>query len=172
MIREVESHEFWLPDLDDPRKSSGVYRVTLGELIDATQRKTFTPHEGNPECRNKSGSIGFMNVKIEDELVPKVGAKPFPNPSRRSYLAGLYDGEDYEFIRALVINDIAIEPPYRKQGYATHLKKRAEELAREWGLTAVVSPYLQSPRMRRISKKLGYTLYDRENKAVKRLNCR
>lgn len=160
---EVPVHEFYLRD-------SKVYRVALGDLIPAAKRKTFRPLDPwNPERRNQTGSIGFMDVKVEDQLVPKVGAKPRPNPSRRMHSAGLYSLDDCEYTKALVINDIAIEPTHRKQGYATRLKQRAEELAREWELEAVVSPYLQSARMKRISKRLGYILYDGGRKAIKRL---
>lgn len=168
MVLEVESHEFWLPYPDDPRKSSGVYRVALGNLIAATQRVTFTPPEGDPACYDNSGSIGFMDVNIGDEFVPKVGARRLP---RRSSFADLYAEEDCEFVRALVINDIAIEPPYRRQGYATYLKMRAEELAREWGLKIVVSPFLQSPFTKRVSKRMGYRFYGNGNQAVKRLTA-
>lgn len=160
---EIPVHEFYLKD-------SKVYRVALGDLIPAAERTTFRPRdEWNPERRNQTGSIGFMDVIIDDQQVPKIGTKPFPNPTRKRHSSGIYAGEDYETIRALIINDIAIEHDYRKQGYATLLKQRAEELAREWGLEAVVSPFLWSPRMRRISRKLGYTLYEGERKAVKRL---
>jgi len=152
------------------KEDSEVYRVALGDLIPSAERKTFPPPEGSPERRNKTGKIGFMDVIKQEEVVLKKDAKSFPNPISTQSLSGIYRDQDYERITALVIFDIGIEEPYRNNGYATYLKLRAEELAQEWGLGAVVSAYLQSPRMRRISRRLGYTLYDGGRKAFKRLN--
>lgn len=165
------SPEFWYYPFQG--KSNEVYRVALGELIDATDRETFRPDAMMGRDRHtKSGSIGFMDVVVRDQFVPREGARPMPNPHRSPYLRFQYASQDCEIVRALTIFDIGIEPQYRRQGYATLLKKRAEELAVEWGLEVVVSETINNPIIRGLNRKLGYTLYDRGMKAVKRLKSK
>lgn len=157
-------HEFWLQDFPRQGDNHEVYRVALGGLMPATERVTFKPGEKSPDLHNQSGSIGFMDVAVRNQYVPKEGAKPVPN------FGDQYT--DNEVIRALTILDIAIEPPFRERGYARLLQQRAEELALEWELNTVVSEMLLNPIMRGLTYRLGYMLYDGGMKAVKRLKTR
>ena len=159
--------EFWLKAGReeygwDPAKTLPIYRVALGELIDATQRETFPPPKGShvPDFWNKSGSIGFMDLTVKDELVPKDDATPYKDQE--------YLNADCENVRALVISKIGIETGYQRRGYARLLKQRAEEIATEWGLEVIVSEQIDNPIMREFNIRLGYTLFDRV-KAVKRI---
>lgn len=138
--------------------------LALGELIDATQRETFPPNpdaEYEPDMWNKSGSIGFMDIRRKIQSVPKEGAKPHPNEEHQ------YD--DHEEIEALTINKIGIEPEYQGKGHARFLKQRVEEIALEWGLDTIVSDMIINPLMRDYNARLGYILYDGGRMAVKRL---
>lgn len=103
-----------------------------------------------------------MDVTVRDEYVPKEGAVPFPN------LDHMY--VDCESIKALVVLTVGIEPEYRGKGFARMLKQRAEDLAVEWGLTAVVASMIENPIMRELNTKMGYALYERGTYAVKRLS--
>ena len=167
----VPIHEFWLKNFSDKfqipydKNKSNIYRVALGDLIDATERKVYPPNrdsEGTSalDLWNKSGSIGFMDLTIRKEFVPKEGTKPY---KRQEYLDA-----DCENVNALIISKIGIEPEYTRKGYARLLKQRAEEIAREWGLVAIVSDQIDNPVMRDFNARLGYTLYD-PLKAVKRI---
>lgn len=172
----MEVHEFWLKAHrgiygQDPNKTLPIYRVALGQLIDATQRKTFSPYPGSNDHNlwNKSGSIGFMDLTRRVLEVPNEGAHPLSNPSRSRYLEYLYSWRDLEKRDALIIEMIGIEPKYRRQGYARFLKRRVEEIALEWGLDTVVSILIQNVKMRKFNIELGYRLFDNGVRAVKRL---
>src|SRR3989344_3617683 len=144
---ELERHEFWIkkyPDEYQDPETTGFYRVALGELIDASQRQTYGPPEGShsPDFWNKSGSIGFMDVTVRKEFVPKVDAKPY-SEDRHDYL--MRDCEEKE---VLVIATVGIEPEHRGKGFARLLKQRAEEIASEWGLDTIVADMIENPIMR------------------------
>lgn len=155
---EVEVHEFWMKGYPRRWDDNVVYRVALGELIDAPERKTYKPQEdsNSGEWGNKTGSIGFMDVMVKEELVPKEGMDDFDC--------------DYENVRALTILTVGIEPEHMQKGYARFLKKRAEEIAKEWNLYIVVSDMIENPIMRDFDARLGYQLYNDGFCAIKRLN--
>src|SRR3989344_3549146 len=171
---QPQMHEFWLkkypdsPD-NDPTETTGIYRIALGELIHAKDRLTYPPREGSPseDHWNQSGSIGFLDIAVREESVPKESATPYPNPSRISSLEHQYT--DFERRRALVSLVVGIEPPFRRRGYATLLKQRGEEIAQEWGMDTIVISMIENPITRALNTKLGYTLYEGGRYAVKRL---
>jgi len=172
----IERHEFWLTDyLIRGRDNifSPVYRVVLGELINAEDRKTFRPHEKSHDRGTKSGSIGFMDLTTIEELVPKECARLYPNPYENPDFEHRYLDEDHECARALTILTIGIEPEYRGRNYASYarlLKQRAEELALEWGLDTIVVDRIENPKIEKAIVRLGYTLYNYDaRRAVKRL---
>ncbi|MBI3027069.1 GNAT family N-acetyltransferase [Candidatus Woesearchaeota archaeon] len=80
-----------------------------------------------------------------------------------------YRWRDLEERQTLTVERIGIEPAYRRQGHARFLKKKAEEIALEFGLDTVVAEMIENPIMKELNVKLGYTLYDRGHRAVKRL---
>ncbi len=164
-------HEFWLkkyPD-SDPSEHIGIYRVALGSLIDATQRRTYKPPRDskNPNLWNKSGSIGFMDLSIKDTSVPKEGAEPIPNPENLYFLS--YQYAEFEKVRALVVHVIGIEPEHRRRGHARFLLDRAEEIAAEQELNVIALGNIENPIMGDFSASLGYTLFNCGREAVKRL---
>jgi hypothetical protein len=79
-------HEFWLPDYPISCRSRDVYRVILGDVIRATDRKTFKPGWKGPDIHTDSGSIGFMDLTAREQLVPKENALPYPNPNNSPFL--------------------------------------------------------------------------------------
>ncbi|MBI3027068.1 hypothetical protein HYY70_03055 [Candidatus Woesearchaeota archaeon] len=88
----MDVHEFWLKAGREgygwnPKKTLPIYRVALGELIDATKRSMFLPppNSHDPDFWNKSGSIGFMDLTVKTREVPKEGAQPIPNPDQNPY---------------------------------------------------------------------------------------
>lgn len=159
-----------IPPDSTPHEVLDTYRVALGELMDAKDRETYRPRDGSksPDFWNKSGSVGFMDITVRNEFVPKVDAEPFPNPDQNPYFDHIYT--DCETTRALVILTVGIEPQYRGNGYARLLKQRAEEIAFEWGLQAIVACMIENPIMKALNTKMGYTLYERGSYAVKRLS--
>lgn len=168
---QIQKHEFWLKKFPDKfgvapiENRTNIYRVALGELMDASQREVYRPNKNSEglaalDFWNKSGSIGFMDLTIRDEFVPKECAIPYKDQE--------YLDADCENVRALIISRIGIEPQYQRMGHARLLKQRAEEIAAEWGLDAIVSEQIDNPIMREFNKRLGYTLYDAV-KAVKRI---
>lgn len=161
--------EFFLQNFPRQGDNHTVYRVCLGDIIPATERVTFTPGEKSPDLRNNTGSIGYMDVVIKEQSVPKIDAKPMPNPRRSRYLVYEYAASEFEIVQALTIYDIAIEPPFRRKDYSRLLQEKAEELALEWGLNIVVSEQILNPIMRRLSYRMGYTLYGNGKQGVKRL---
>lgn len=181
MIKEEQPkcHEFWLkkyPDSLDgnPSEQLNIYRVALGELVEARGRQTFCPPEGShsPDFCNKSGSLGFMDITVRDETVPKEGATPYPNPNQNPYLEYEYPWDECEIRKALVVLTVGIEPDHRRNGFARLLKQKAEEIAYAWGLDTIVANMIESPIMRELNTKLGYILYDRGMSAVKRLQIK
>lgn len=173
----MEFHEFWLKAGREehgwnPKETLPIYRVALGELIDATQRKTYPPVEGSkdPNFWNKSGSIGFMDLRVKTQLVPRDGARPYPNPSQNPFLEHEFLMEDYEERETLTIEVMGVEPENRGQSYARFLKKRAEEIALEWGLDIIVAEMIDNRKIRNIARRYGFQLYDGGSNAVKRLN--
>lgn len=107
---QPEFHEFWLkmyPDSPDgdPNERLDCYRVALGELIEARNRQTYRPPDGShsPDFWNKSGSVGFTDITVRDELIPKEGAIPYPNPYQSFSSDHVYLPEQCETARALVI---------------------------------------------------------------------
>lgn len=163
--KEPAKHEFWLkkypPTFNDP-EATGTFRVALGELMDGVHRQVYKTAFG-PDLWNQTGSIGFMDVRLSTVGIPKLGAKLY-NGSEYEY-----DWGDYESVDALVVETIGIEPEYRLRGYARLLKLRAEELAKGWCLNFVVSTSLYNPIMMDLSEKLGYVLFERGRRGVKRL---
>ncbi len=172
----VPVHEFYLQKfsddfcrrLDYENENLEIYRVALGDLIPARERETYPPSYGSksPDLWNPSGSVGFMDLKIDKKRVPKIGAHPLAN------FDYLYASTDCEVVTALIIQTIGIEPAYRRMGYGTFLKRRAEEIALKWGLDILVADTVENPIMRRLNEALGYILYDEGMYAVKRLNGR
>lgn len=173
---QPKKHEFWLkmyPDSPDNYRpeSTGRFRIALGELIEARDRKTFPPMPdgpSNPDLWNKSGQIGFLGLTIANKSVPKADALPVANPSGTPILQYLYT--DHEKRRVVEVLDVGIEPEYRRKGYGTLLMQRVEEIALEHGIDTIVTSEIQSGPMRDLNIKLGYTLFDGGRFAVKRLN--
>ncbi len=165
---QPQCHEFWLrkyPEEYGGSENIGIFRVAIGDLIDAFQRETYKPPEGShsPDFWNKSGSIGFMDFSIEKQLVPKVGANPYPDSNHE------YSYEDCEEIEALKLQTIGIEPEYRRKGYARLLTQRLVEIASERGLVAIVADMIENPAMREWAIKLGCVPYDGGMRAVIRI---
>lgn len=168
MLNE-QIHEFWLEDYPVPGKNDEFYRVALGELINAVDRLTYKASWG-PDCHTQSGSVGFMDLTIRDQKVPKQGAVPYPNPDHNFYMQHQYPWGEYEVKKALTILCIGIEPHHRgKIDNVRVLYQRAEQLALEWGLDIIVAEMIESRGVRKILPRLGYTLFDRGVNAVKRL---
>ncbi len=163
-------HEFWLKAHDEefglPEKENrnGWYRIALGDLIPASKKTTFPPVEGSRsfDLWNESGSIGFTDVTVRNERIPKIDAVP--------YVDHEYLSEHLEEARVLVLSVIGIEPQYRQLRYARLLYEQTERVAKEWGLHIIVADNIQNPRLPKIlSERLGYTLYYRGMQAIKRL---
>jgi len=158
---ELEVHEFYLKSeygMEENKRITRIYRVALGQLIEARERETFntTKNPRHYDNWNQSGSIGYMDVEVSEQKIPKEGhEKDYPL--------------DCEKRLSLEIRDIAIEPQYRRKGYAKFLKQKAEELALKWGLDVIVSPWVTNPIIKELNVKLGYKMYDKERKFVKRL---
>lgn len=141
-MTNIETHEFYLKDLNSDGKP--IYRVALGNLINAKERKTFPPIFRDQEVNDKSGSIGFMDVTIDKH--------PLPLET---------DSDMYELTKALTILTIGIEPDYRGNGYAKMLQERAEELAIDWGLDVVLIEIITSGKIWKLTEKMGYHIvYD------------
>ena len=121
----VPVHEFFLGDSTYVGSLSfgPLYRVALGDLIDSTERHTFPfqPHPELPHWGKKTGTIGFMDLRKNAKYIP------------------LVRNEDSNELnqKVLCVEQVGIEPQYRRQGHAVFLVKRAEDLAREWGLNIV-----------------------------------
>ena len=167
MNREAEPirREFWLQKY---RRGYGfnedlpIYRVALGNLIDATARETFPvgypmslPPQLAHELWSKSGSIGFMDVTNKEVSIPKEDAIPQSSPVYED----IYDPHNCERRRALVIQKIGIELEYQERGYARLLVQRAADLARGWGIDTIVFEQIQNKKVRRWVTRLGGTLY-------------
>ncbi|MBI2107021.1 hypothetical protein HYT57_03480 [Candidatus Woesearchaeota archaeon] len=171
----MEVHEFWLKKHSEDSGFSpeenrcDTYRVALGELIDSTQRKILPPKRSyseapNPDRWNKSGSIGFMDLRVIPQTIPKENANP---------LSGCdFKERDYEE-KKVIIDLVGIEPRHNSLGYLRFLKNRAEEIALEWGLEAVVFVITENLKLRDLMRnhgtRLGYTSYAHGYRAVKRL---
>jgi len=171
----METHEFWLKKYPEKynygtpfsEETLPIYRVALGELIDATQRKTYPldllSSLDNPNFWNKSGSIGFMDLTKRKHSIPIEGARQFLD-MEYDFLA-----VHCEEVETLTIAMIGIEEAHRRKGHARFLKKRAEEIASEWGLDFIVAEMIQNDIMRAYNARLGYQLFDNGSTAVKRL---
>src|SRR3989344_6554604 len=165
----MEVHEFWLNKYSKVCFKSDetlpIYGVALGSLINATDRKTYPPipYSSSPDFWNKSGSIGFMDLKVYDVIVPIDGARPLRGV-KFEFLP-----TDYEEKKALVIEMIGIEPDHMRKGYTRFLKWMAEEIAVEWGLDTVGSILIRNSLMKDFNVRLGYQLFNRGSRAVKRL---
>lgn len=166
--KQPQRHEFWLPDLILGDRDK-IYRIALGKLINASERETFKPGGKDFNFSTKSGSIGFIDVVIRQERIPKEDALPYPNPNGIRSLEHVYSASDYETKKTIVILTIGIEPHHRKKGFARLLKQRVEEIALTWGLDTIVADQIENPVMKELNIKLGYTLFDNGRKAVKRL---
>jgi ribosomal protein S18 acetylase RimI-like enzyme len=164
-------HEFWLKRYrdSDPSEHIDMYRVALGDLIDATERKTYKPPRDSKseDFWNKSGSIGYMDVSVKDVSIPKEGTEPIPNPDNLYILS--YQYTEFDRVKALVIHVIGIEPEYRRRGHARFLIHRAENIALEQEVNAITLDSIDNPIMGEFSTKVGYTLFDCGRSAVKRL---
>ena len=173
MLNE-QMHEFWLEDYPVPGRYHEFYRLALGELIDATERQTFKPGWKHPDLHTKSGSIGFMDLAVREQSIPKERAIPYPNPNNSPYLEHVFASSEYERRKALTILVVGIEPAHRGVGRVKPLLstfyQRVEELAVDWELDTIVIEMIQSHGVRKTLPKVGFTLYDRGNNAVKRLN--
>ena len=134
-LQTVARHEFWYPSASGDHS---VYRVALGDLIPSFQRKTFPlPKDHNSaEFNNQSGSIGFMDLRVREEFIPKKGAR-------------VGDYRNYEQREVLVLSEIGIEPRYRDGIHALMMYERAEEVAREWGLDTIVLDTVENKALRR-----------------------
>jgi len=152
----MEKHEFWLINYPTFGENREVYRIALGRLIKAEDRETFKPGCKSPDLENKSGSIGFMDLRVMEKYILKE-------------VANDRDYENYETKKVLIILAIGIEPSHRGRGYARELEKRAEEIALEWGLDTIVADSIENPIMESFMVRLGYQLYDNGFRAVKRL---
>ena len=125
-----------------------VYRVALGKLIPANQRKTERVSFDN----SQTGSVGFMDVARLNRAIP----------ARTE--------EDYETKEVLAILVMGIEPEFRGRiGYLRYFFERAETLAREWGLDTVVADSIKNPKLRRVIERFGYETYFKGELGVKRL---
>lgn len=179
MNKEIQPqrHEFWLRKYSERYEGIDetlpVYRVALGELIDASQRKTFDPSGGldslsvppNADLWNKSGAVGFMDIKVERQIVPKEGAVPYPGVEHE------YLMQDCEEKETLVITRVGIEPEYQKKGYARLLAQRAAEIASEWRLDTIVADMIENPVVKDWATRLGGVLYDGGSRAVIRIRA-
>ncbi|PIN93168.1 hypothetical protein COU54_04125 [Candidatus Pacearchaeota archaeon CG10_big_fil_rev_8_21_14_0_10_31_24] len=109
----MQVNEFWL---NEGSAGNPIYRVTLGNLIPSTERKTFKIDLGLPELNNyaKSGSIGFMDIvnRFQCPLEERI-ARP-----------------------SLTILAIGIEPYHEDKKHATWLLNYAEtKIALLWNVT-------------------------------------
>ena len=161
----VAVHEFFLGDSTyvGPSPFGPLYRVTLGDLIDSTGRQTFPfqPHPELPRWDKKTGTVGFMDVRKNTKYIP------------------LVTNEDSNELnqKVLCVEQVGIEPQYRRRGFATLLARRAEDLAREWGLNIVYMSVIQGDPKNGIMpdviqdmlQRAGYRLIDNGFNAYKKL---
>lgn len=168
-----EMHEFWLKDYPTRGENKKWYRLALGELIPAEQRKIFPVGWKDPNYGNYTGSIGFMDVVIREEYIPKEGAVPLFVWTPPGYDPELYADcawKDREQVRVLVLSVIGIEPQYQGNlSYLRAFKQRAEKLTEEWGLDILVADAIQNVPLRKALIREGFSLYDNGFRAVKRL---
>ncbi len=166
-----EMHEFWLRDYPTRGENKKWYRLALGELIPAEQRKTFRVNWGDPNYGNFTGSVGFMDVAIREESIPKEGAVPllrshYGEPELYPWI----HWNDTEPVNALTLLVIGIEPQYQGNlSYLRAFQQRAETLAKEWGLDVLVADTIQNVPLRKVLIRQGFILYDNGLRAVKRL---
>lgn len=155
-----EMHEFWLAiPLHDHEK---VYRVALGKLMDAAKRKSFNPPQNSLEARTKTGSIGYMDLQVRERYVP------LPQREHRPFSSPVYSLDRQRIsVSSVVILYLAIEPKYRRKGYARLLVQRAEELALQWGAEAIMGWGIVHEAMAHIHRKMGYDVNEEGTLAVK-----
>jgi len=140
----MEQHAFYLMNKYLNREDN-IYRVAFGSLIEAKNRETLTP---GPKCShidNKSGEIGFIDMVVESKTVPKIKN-------------GEYSSDYGDLREVLTIRHLGVEPEYFRQGYATQLVKRAEEIALEKGLSEIVAESTNE-MSRPLFLKKGYTIF-------------
>jgi len=131
----VTVHEFFLESsvYNGHSLFPPLYRVTLGDFIESRERQTFKPQ---PELKSyynsTTGTIGFMDLRRNRKYIP-TGRMDEDYP----------DVEIEEPCEVLCVEQVGIEPQHRRQGYAAFLVRRAEELAREWGLDIVYMSTIQ-----------------------------
>lgn len=153
-------HEFFLGDSTYVGSSpfGPLYRVALGDLMDSTQRQTFPSEYGH----SKTGTIGFMDVRRNTKYIPLAINEDYPNELTREVLC---------------VEQVGIEPQFRRQGHAAFLVRRAEELAREWELDIVYMTMIQGdPRngimpdlIQDMLQRAGYRRIDNGFNAYKKL---
>ena len=169
MTNNIPIHRFWLRNYPIRGQNRTYYRIALGELIPAEQRKTFPVGWKDPNYGNNSGSIGFLDVTVREEGIPKKGALPL-SARGENLLEHRYSFNDYERVKVMVLSAIGIEPLY--QGNLRNLiifEQQAEKLAAKLGLEILVADLIENISLRRILVRQGFTLYDAGVRAVKRL---
>ena len=150
---EAPRYEFWMQDYPSPGQNNSIYRVALGELIPSNEREIYRP-QGNFEGANKTGSIGYMDLKIRESIVPIAPPKPKIIKDVRIVLA---------------IQVIGIEPNHQRKGFASRLVHRAEEIGFESGIDTILADGIMTDASRKMFSKLGYYLYDNGGYGVKRI---
>lgn len=159
----MKKHEFHLKYTyeDTPR-----YRIALGYLVNLKEEKeTEFPYlflEG------PIGSIGFMDIKIENMCVPTQISKG--NRKGKYFLGDEYDYSSFESRRVLKILLSGVLTKYRRQGFAAKLHKRAEELALENKVYGIVAIGASNKPIRNLLMKLDYLFFDDGRVAIKKLN--
>ena len=151
----MKIHEFYLPSNSDKKQR---YRVALGPLIDACQRKVFPPNELSPYKKTKTGAVGLMDRIKDVHSIPKK-------------LTDVDDWCKYEDKEVLIVLDIGIEPEYRLNStYLYTLLHRAEQIAHEWNLEVIVGELILNERFREfLCQNQGYSSFDDDTRVFKRL---
>jgi ribosomal protein S18 acetylase RimI-like enzyme len=150
----VTIHEFFIePTPYSFRKDDfpPLYRVVLGDLIESGERQTLQPASGSMGYYTKTGTIGFMDVRKNRKCIPIAASEDYSNELTQ---------------QVLCVEQVGIEPQFRRQGHASFLVRRAEELAREWGLDIVYMSMLSGdPKngimpdlIRDLLRRAGYTV--------------
>ncbi len=143
-----EFHEFYLNG--HPLVAGfQIYRICLGELIEANDRKVYNPQlsmPGYPDGLNKSGSVGYVDVVI---------------------MNASYEGQE---VQALILGAGGIEPEHRGKGHNKLLHERIEELAREWDIEYIVQQLVLNSEVQKWNKQHGYITYDKGLNWIKKIS--